>query len=53
VAAQVGQAERTTVTAQCTVPDEDGYTCRLRDAAGRYGYAITGAFRWTPTGTAR
>ncbi|WEP00511.1 hypothetical protein A6P39_011910 [Streptomyces sp. FXJ1.172] len=37
----VGQAENTTVTAVCTVPDKNGYTCRLRDAAGRYGYSIT------------
>lgn len=37
----VGQAENTTVTAVCTVPDKNGYTCRLRDAAGRYGYSIS------------
>jgi len=37
----VGQAENTTVTAVCTVPDKNGYTCQLRDAAGRYGYSIT------------
>lgn len=37
----VGQAENTTVTAVCTVPDKNGYTCQLRDAAGRYGYALT------------
>jgi hypothetical protein len=41
VAATVGRAEHTTVTAVCTVPDDDGYTCRLRDAAGRYGYSDT------------
>lgn len=41
VASEVGQAEHTAVTAVCTVPDSDGYTCRLRDTAGRYGYATT------------
>lgn len=37
----VSQAENTTVTAVCTVPDKNGYTCQLRDTAGRYGYSIT------------
>lgn len=37
----VGDAEHTTVTATCTEPEDTGYTCRLRDAAGRYGYSIT------------
>lgn len=41
VAADVGRSEHTTVTATCTVPHDSGYTCRLRDAAGRYGYSIT------------
>lgn len=41
VASGVGEAENTTVTANCTVPDDTGYTCRLRDAAGRYGHSIT------------
>jgi hypothetical protein len=39
VVAQVGQAAHTTVTAACTQTDDHDYTCRLRDAAGRYGYA--------------
>lgn len=41
VASGVGGAEHTTVTAHCTVPEDTGYTCRLRDGAGRYGYSIT------------
>lgn len=41
VASEVGQAAHTAVTAACTAPDSSGYTCRLRDAAGRYGYATT------------
>ncbi|MFL6118443.1 hypothetical protein [Actinophytocola sp.] len=41
VASGVGREEHTTVTAHCTVPDDSGYTCRLRDAAGRYGYSST------------
>jgi hypothetical protein len=41
VATQVGQREHTTVTATCTEPQDSGYSCTLRDAAGRYGYAIT------------
>lgn len=39
VVAEVGLAEHTTVTATCTRTDDHDYTCRLRDAAGRYGYA--------------
>lgn len=41
VAAQVGSFEHTTVTAACTPPDHTGYTCRLRDSAGRYGFSDT------------
>ena len=45
VAAQVAAAENTTVTATCTEPDSHGYACRLRDRAGRYGYAATGYYQ--------
>lgn len=41
VSSLVGRAEGTTVTAKCSVPDSNGYSCTLRDAAGRYGFSIT------------
>lgn len=41
VASEVGQATGTTVTAKCSVPDNNGYTCTLRDSKGRYGYSAT------------
>jgi hypothetical protein len=41
MAQAIGQRERTAVAAVCEVPTKDGFSCRLRDAAGRYGYAIT------------
>lgn len=41
VASAVGQATGTTVTAKCSVPDKNGYSCTLRDSKGRYGYSAT------------
>ncbi len=41
IATRVGQLENARVTAVCTVPDNTGYTCRLRDSAGRYGFSNT------------
>lgn len=53
VAAHVGESEHTTVTATCTVPDTNGYTCTLRDVAGRYGYTITSFTKHKPSGNSR
>ncbi len=42
VAARVGTAAGSTVTAVCEEPRRSGFRCLLRDDEGRYGYALIG-----------
>lgn len=51
-ASEVGLSEHRSVNALCSEPTKSGYHCRLRDSAGRYGYAL-GGFDTEVTGDRR